>query len=182
MSRKKKHGSLREDFRVNRSVLPGEKEARMMTVTSGLKCLESYDKQSPLGLFVKMLLISSTWNSNKRLLTWKAKDTKHKRLLFQLLASKPNIEEAEFGLWATPASADSRGSTGGGQSKSLRTDVRMWPTPTSRDWKDGKNIGKAKRNYLLGRSVEASQQSGSLNPNWVEWLMGYPIGWTDLKV
>jgi len=22
---------------------------------------------------------------------------------------------------------------------------------------------------------------GSLNPEWVEWLMGYPVGWTDLK-
>jgi hypothetical protein len=22
---------------------------------------------------------------------------------------------------------------------------------------------------------------GTLNPNWVEWLMGWPIGWTDLK-
>ena len=24
-------------------------------------------------------------------------------------------------------------------------------------------------------------RSGSLNPNWVEWLMGYPTGFTDLK-
>ena len=23
--------------------------------------------------------------------------------------------------------------------------------------------------------------SGSLNPAWVEWLMGFPPGWTDLK-
>jgi hypothetical protein len=23
--------------------------------------------------------------------------------------------------------------------------------------------------------------SGKLNPNWVEWLMGYPTGWTDLN-
>jgi len=22
---------------------------------------------------------------------------------------------------------------------------------------------------------------GQLNPQWVEWLMGYPEGWTDLK-
>lgn len=22
---------------------------------------------------------------------------------------------------------------------------------------------------------------GQLNPEWVEWLMGWPIGWTDLK-
>ena len=22
---------------------------------------------------------------------------------------------------------------------------------------------------------------GKLNPDWVEWLMGWPIGWTELK-
>jgi hypothetical protein len=26
---------------------------------------------------------------------------------------------------------------------------------------------------------EVKSQSGSLNPEWVEWLMGYPIGHTD---
>jgi hypothetical protein len=26
-----------------------------------------------------------------------------------------------------------------------------------------------------------SEGSGSLNPTWVEWLMGFPLGWTDLE-
>jgi len=26
----------------------------------------------------------------------------------------------------------------------------------------------------------ANQVGGALNPPWVEWLMGFPIGWTDL--
>jgi hypothetical protein len=26
-----------------------------------------------------------------------------------------------------------------------------------------------------------AEVGGPLNPNWVEWLMGWPIGWTDLK-
>jgi hypothetical protein len=26
-----------------------------------------------------------------------------------------------------------------------------------------------------------SRVGGQLNPNWVEWLMGWPIGFTDLK-
>jgi len=25
------------------------------------------------------------------------------------------------------------------------------------------------------------QAGGKLNPTWVEWLMGWPLGWTDLK-
>lgn len=30
-------------------------------------------------------------------------------------------------------------------------------------------------------SAMASTTGGKLNPMWVEWLMGWPIGWTDLK-
>ncbi|NBO26689.1 MAG: hypothetical protein EBU96_07875 [Actinobacteria bacterium] len=37
----------------------------------------------------------------------------------------------------------------------------------------------------LDVAVQASDnkdgQSGSLNPEFVEWLMGYPIGWTALS-
>lgn len=60
---------------------------------------------------------------------------------------------------------------------------QMWPTPMSRDYKDcGDSIinGMIPVNGLLGRAVGPSRESGSLNPQWVEWLMGFPIGWTDL--
>jgi hypothetical protein len=30
------------------------------------------------------------------------------------------------------------------------------------------------------RSMGA-ENGGKLNPDWVEWLMGWPLGWTDLK-
>ena len=36
---------------------------------------------------------------------------------------------------------------------------------------------------LLRSLVEVTPQgkTGQLNPEWVEWLMGYPIGWTELN-
>lgn len=49
-------------------------------------------------------------------------------------------------LFTTPCAADSTGSTGGANHRSLRTDV-----------------------------------SGQLNPEWVEWLMGFPAGWSALE-
>ena len=61
----------------------------------------------------------------------------------------------------------------------LEESVAMMPTPTSRDWKDaGPNVNyeKAKKKGRL-----AGHSGGSLNPTWVEWLMGYPKGWTDLN-
>ena len=58
----------------------------------------------------------------------------------------------------------------------------MWPTPKARDWKDGTSEGtKGRHSPDLGKVVGQSKTSGSLNPQWVEWLMGYPEGWTDLE-
>lgn len=81
----------------------------------------------------------------------------------------------------------------------------LLPTPTARDWKDGtaQSCQNVEPNGLLGRVVHllptpracsglrssgmnrtelTTQQGvpGSLNPAWVEWLMGFPEGWTDL--
>ena len=92
-------------------------------------------------------------------------------------------------LWATPAAADAVGSTGGGQGKSLRTDVRMWPTPTTRDHKGGYIGGRERDGKVSWDTLDVAVQytdnrgktSGQLNPTWVEWLMGYPEGWTELE-
>lgn len=48
--------------------------------------------------------------------------------------------------------------------------VRRWPTPVA--------DGDRTTNYTPQRSEVVG---GKLNPPWVEWLMGWPIGWTDLK-
>lgn len=61
----------------------------------------------------------------------------------------------------------------------------MWPTATARDYKGGRTpetLAKAGRNETnsLPDAVNAQMgKTGSLNPQWVEWLMGYPEGWTD---
>jgi hypothetical protein len=60
--------------------------------------------------------------------------------------------------------------------------IKLLPTPNSRDWKDGKTSGNRKS---PGLGVVAHQlgetNGGHLNPMWVEWLMGWMLGWTDLK-
>ena len=69
--------------------------------------------------------------------------------------------------------------------------VRLYPTPSTRDWKDtpgmalsatNKDGTERKRNDQLARAVYATENpvSGHLNPDWVEWLMGLPTGWTGL--
>ena len=143
-------------------------------------------------------------------------------------------------LWATPSAADAVGSHGGGQGRSLRTDIAhwkkgrwrtpmacdyknmscasqqylsnqvRWPTPTQTDAKGRSysydrgdhekprlsltgvaqtfptpNARDCSRNTSPKRDrlpdIVASSNSGQLNPTWVEWLMGFPLGWTDLS-
>jgi DNA (cytosine-5)-methyltransferase 1 len=64
---------------------------------------------------------------------------------------------------------------------------RNFPTPQASDNRDRGNMasGAIKRRIEKGKQVMLSQSvseiSGALNPMWVEWLMGYPSGWTDLR-
>ncbi len=49
-----------------------------------------------------------------------------------------------------------------------------WPTPLADD------AGHRKRPYSQGGRALSYVAGGYLNPNWVEWLMGFPVGWTEL--
>jgi hypothetical protein len=59
---------------------------------------------------------------------------------------------------------------------------KMLPTPNARDWKDGKTAGNRKSPGLgvVAHQLD-TQTGGQLNPTWVEWLMGWPLGWSELK-
>jgi len=67
----------------------------------------------------------------------------------------------------------------------LATAVMKWPTPRSRDWKDTGSVPPSRvtnpQLATLGQATAMTTPGGSLNPTWVEWLMGWPLGWTDLK-
>ena len=54
---------------------------------------------------------------------------------------------------------------------------KTWPTPTAHNAKEGAYPAEYERNM----PTLAAQAGGALNPMWVEWLMGWPLGWTDLK-
>lgn len=55
---------------------------------------------------------------------------------------------------------------------------QMLATPCARDYQ----TGQRKRYENKARANNLNDQiGGQLNPTWVEWLMGFPIGWTDLN-
>jgi len=94
------------------------------------------------------------------------------RGLKELIEGKQQIEK-----WPTPISQDAKHSgyalSGPGKADKLSYAVVRWPTPRAFMHKDS-TTDRGKHN--LGEVV-----GGTLNPTWVEWLMGWPLGWTDLK-
>ena len=61
----------------------------------------------------------------------------------------------------------------------------LWPTPRVqiRELKTEEQVQESASKCYLEGAVNQSEGivNGQLNPTWVEWLMGYPSGWTDLK-
>lgn len=65
---------------------------------------------------------------------------------------------------------------------------RTWPTPTAsdgptpcaRDYRDYRDNGSSPE-LARHSTTLATHAGGPLNPLWVEWLMGWPLGWTDLR-
>lgn len=144
----------------SRSLKPGSDEARAMTVTSGRRCLELSRSCGLLGSLERMLLTSSTWRSTMCFLTWKAKATPRGRLWFQLAASALRTKDTDLQSWPTPTAMDAAG---------LARHLRKDATGT--------------RSMLLSQKVAYLSRggSGNLNPEWTEWLMGFPVGWTELN-
>ena len=92
---------------------------------------------------------------------------------------------AKFGIWPTPCASDNRprGTPASterrmkiGKQVGLEAMVK-WATPTAHNAKEGAYPAE----YTRKTPSLASQAGGPLNPTWVEWLMGWPLGWTDLR-
>jgi hypothetical protein len=96
----------------------------------------------------------------------------------------PLTDATGSGLWRTPdASIVSGGAANAedrkrqGHAIGLHDQVNtpaMWPTPTAQDASNNGGASQYDRNSLPLNAVVG----GSLNPTWVEWLQGFPLGWT----
>lgn len=56
--------------------------------------------------------------------------------------------------------------------------AHMFATPTARDWRSGKASEASEATMMKNSRPLSEQIGGLLNPEWVEWLMGWPIGHT----
>jgi len=79
---------------------------------------------------------------------------------------------ARFAMWPTPTA---KANMMAPSMQKWPAHRNLWPTPTAHNAKELNAPSEAMRNTpTLSASV-----GGRLNPTWVEWLMGWPLGWTD---
>nr|WP_230459499.1 hypothetical protein [Burkholderia ubonensis] len=105
------------------------------------------------------------------------------------------IEAVSSHLYPTPCAIDAGSgrinkspSPGAAERPTLAMMARkgMWPTPCASASKGSspgalkRKSGKSRENDRIDHAVMASD-GGQLNPEWVEWLMGWPIGHTALE-
>jgi len=173
--------SSAEDSHANRTASRGRERHQKTSATYGesLPALfancgqdgcwqRTYQDCSPLSLDGSSVEFCGTWPRSG--IAWNGKAYRRQPLV-------PLTVETESSLWPTPYGLSANQGQGDGEfGKAIRNSVR-WPTPKEQDsrcasWDRGKSN--------LGEVVAGMNPGGQLNPTWVEWLMGFPLGWTDL--
>lgn len=92
-------------------------------------------------------------------------------------------------LWPTPTAKGNYNRKGLSKTSGdgLATAVKLWRTPNASDarkWNNQSLEERKAKGQQIRLNTQVSPQGGAggqLNPDWVEWLMGFPIGWTALK-
>lgn len=182
-------------IRVSRSVRLESEKVQKTPDTSGRT---SNDMSKQLDLFAASSRTSkdiSALDSERSLQIWKALVTKRRGEYSARMKSVRLIGESgstsflKYRLWPTPTldsskARDKKYNQGG---MPLQVAAKLWPTPTASDHKgsgptvirkDGKDRSKDRLDYAIEQQQLGT--TGRLNPQWVEWLMGVPSGWTDL--
>ena len=112
---------------------------------------------------------------------------KHRRISSTGATHSMGLADA-MQMWPTPQVDDSKNVNPGPKRRmTLAKAVQLWPTPRAA-------MGQARNHTVYERSLDKPQNlenqvaqrdsstiGGKLNPMWVEWLMGFPLGWTDLE-
>lgn len=101
-------------------------------------------------------------------------------------------------FWPTPRASEYKGcgpigskSAEAWNKQGYLTARVLYATPNARDWKSATAAewDNPNRSRDLNRQIaklseggtSTEERNGQLNPTWVEWLMGFPLGWTDLN-
>ena len=183
----------RADSLVKTSVRPAKaKASKDAGQDSGASSPASLGKWIPRTCSWKTPPSSQNGDSTACSVTWPACGTMRSGVVWERTTLAPLTDANASGSWPTPkAYSYDQSHTPGLTTLDIRVrglyrdKARYWPTPMARDWKErGTSPGvQARKSPCLPAAVQiaAPQAGGLLNPRWVEWLMGWPIGWTSCE-
>lgn len=167
---------------------------------SGQSSLDSFEKQNPLGLFVKTLLNSPEYlNSPIYNTIWKRQDTKSGCLRYRLHVSAPRTSACvPFSLPTPKASDNNRRTVSPAEIKRKSPNLPVFaapidsgivslPTPTaSQLHKPLRKYAPSEKKGTHGRMLPGllgecfpSLIGKKIHPEFVEWMMGFPRRWTE---
>jgi len=130
----------------------------------------------------KTVQLSLLGDSELSSVTWPRSGMTADGQCWELPTLERHISEIGSGFWPTPVASDttmrSKPYAQGGTPLSLA--VKMWATPVARDFRHPGRSRLERTGSKAGDPLP-QQVGGPLNPTWVEWLMGWPLGWTALK-
>lgn len=176
-----------EDSLANRFPWLESKKEKGMIVIYGRKCSELSENLRLVGSLVRMYLESCELPLPTLCRTWSVKAMTSRCLILKLRLSERSADGSGSHLWPTARAADWKG-CGPVGSKSAEhhlkrgqlSGVVLYPTPRAQTATGASHAPNRQGGADLQTYVSDSTAGGQLNPTWVEWLMGFPIGWTEL--
>lgn len=183
-------------FLVNLLASPEGELAKRMIGISGLKCFASWEKLGQGGYWARMSqdscqLLMFPGEQGEHLepycMTWPRWGTVLGGVASELVMSERRTKGTGYASWPTLRASD--GEHGGPKQQDSRGNpalpgaVHMWATPAAQDGVGSHGGGQSSslRTDIHNMKVKTGQQ-GQLNADWVECLMGFPIGWTDVEM
>ena len=174
-----------EDFHASRFPWPESSAEKKTSGFCGLKCSALSGSLSRIASSVRTYLESSRLPPGRWSRIWRVQAITSSCLILKLRLSELGTGGQDAFLWGstiypTPTASDSKGTEPMGsrsaehdlQWKNLRGCV-LFATPCRGD-ATGTHGGGNHRSLR-------TDVGGQLNPEWVEWLMGFPVGWSELE-
>lgn len=137
-------------------------------------------------------------------ISWQASVMRRYRSRLRRLMLAHPMNASASSLLPTPTASD-YGTSNNGDPKDGRTEGMLMPTPTRSDATGGVGLGKRRQGgpnlrtmlatptatgnqlspdmqkWEACRAFKAMHPPGPLHPCFVEWMMGFPIDWTELQ-
>jgi hypothetical protein len=131
--------------------------------------------------------------------TWPRSGMTRNGTAYQLQPLVPLTSGIASGLWPTPDASvmqdgekpetwlarreriKAQKKNGNGMGMPLAMAVQLWPTPTTVSGNNAGRLGEwgGARSRRMISHLPKAERSGRLSPHFPEWLMGYPIDYTD---